>query len=99
MSGRKINDGMGKFIADNIIKKLIQSDVVVRKAKVSILGITFKENCPDTRNTKVFDGLGFLNGSYDVLVTDKRIAEVSPYSPDRRFEGVNEISQAIPVRN
>lgn len=55
LSGRKINDGMGKFIADNIIKKLIQSDVVVRKAKVSILGITFKENCPDTRNTKVFD--------------------------------------------
>lgn len=55
LSGRKINDGMGKFIADKIIKKLIQSDVVVRKAKVSILGITFKENCPDTRNTKVFD--------------------------------------------
>lgn len=55
LSGRKINDGMGKFIADKIIKKLIQSDVVVRKAKVSILGITFKENCPDTRNTKVID--------------------------------------------
>ena len=55
LSGRKINDSMGKFIADNIIKKLIQSDVVVRKAKVSILGITFKEDCPDTRNTKVFD--------------------------------------------
>jgi UDP-N-acetyl-D-galactosamine dehydrogenase len=55
LSGRKINDGMGKFIADKIIKKLIQSDVVVRKAKVAILGITFKENCPDTRNTKVFD--------------------------------------------
>lgn len=44
------------------------------------------------RNTKVFDGLGFLNGSYDVLVNDKKIAEVSPYLPDRRFEGVNEIS-------
>lgn len=55
LSGRKINDGMGKFVADNIIKKLIHSDVVVRKAKVSILGITFKEDCPDTRNTKVFD--------------------------------------------
>ena len=55
LSGRKINDGMGKFVADNIIKKLIQSDVVVRKAKVSILGVTFKEDCPDTRNTKVFD--------------------------------------------
>jgi UDP-N-acetyl-D-galactosamine dehydrogenase len=55
LSGRKINDGMGKFVADNIIKKLINADIVVRKAKVSILGITFKEDCPDTRNTKVFD--------------------------------------------
>jgi UDP-N-acetyl-D-galactosamine dehydrogenase len=55
LSGRKINDSMGKFVADNIIKKLINADIVVRKAKVSILGITFKENCPDTRNTKVFD--------------------------------------------
>jgi UDP-N-acetyl-D-galactosamine dehydrogenase len=55
LSGRKINDGMGKFVADNIIKKLINADLVVRKAKVSILGITFKEDCPDTRNTKVFD--------------------------------------------
>jgi UDP-N-acetyl-D-galactosamine dehydrogenase len=55
LSGRKINDGMGKFVADNIIKKLINADVIVRKAKVSILGFTFKENCPDTRNTKVYD--------------------------------------------
>lgn len=55
LSGRKINDGMGRFVAENIVKKLIQSDIIVRKAKVSILGITFKENCPDTRNTKVFD--------------------------------------------
>jgi len=55
LSGRKINDGMGKFVADNIIKKLISADVIVRKAKVSILGLTFKEDCPDIRNTKVFD--------------------------------------------
>jgi UDP-N-acetyl-D-galactosamine dehydrogenase len=55
LAGRKINDGMGRFVTDNIIKKLIQSDVVVRKAKISILGITFKENCPDIRNSKVYD--------------------------------------------
>jgi UDP-N-acetyl-D-galactosamine dehydrogenase len=71
LSGRKINDGMGKFVADNIIKKLINADVVVRKAKVSILGITFKEDCPDTRNTKVFDVIQELrNYGVHPLVVD-----------------------------
>lgn len=71
LSGRKINDGMGKFVADNIIKKLINADVVVRKAKVSILGITFKEDCPDTRNTKVFDVIQELrNYGVQPLVVD-----------------------------
>ena len=55
LSGRKINDGMGKFIADAIIKKLILANKVVRQSKVVILGITFKENTPDTRNSKVVD--------------------------------------------
>lgn len=55
LSGRRINDDMGKYIAENCVKKLIQSDMAVRDAKVAILGFTFKENCPDTRNTKVID--------------------------------------------
>jgi len=55
LSGRKINDGMGKFVADAIIKKLILANKVVRQAKVVILGMTFKENTPDTRNSKVVD--------------------------------------------
>ncbi|MBQ2661968.1 MAG: nucleotide sugar dehydrogenase [Clostridia bacterium] len=55
LSGRKINDGMGAFVADNIIKKLVLAGKVVRDARVVILGITFKENCPDTRNSKVED--------------------------------------------
>lgn len=55
LSGRKINDGMGKFVADAIIKKLILTNKVVKQSKVAILGITFKENCPDTRNSKVID--------------------------------------------
>lgn len=53
LSGRKINDGMGKFIAEAIIKKLILANKVVKQSKVVILGITFKENTPDTRNSKV----------------------------------------------
>lgn len=55
LSGRKINDGMGKFVADAIIKKLILANKVVRQSKIVILGITFKENTPDTRNSKVID--------------------------------------------
>jgi UDP-N-acetyl-D-glucosamine/UDP-N-acetyl-D-galactosamine dehydrogenase len=55
LSGRKINDGMGKFVSDVIIKKLILANKVVRQANVVILGITFKENTPDARNTKVVD--------------------------------------------
>ncbi len=55
LSGRKINDGMGEFVADAIIKKLILANKVVKQAKVVILGITFKENTPDSRNSKVVD--------------------------------------------
>lgn len=55
LSGRKINDGMGKFIADAIIKKLVLANKIVKQSKVVILGITFKENTPDTRNSKVID--------------------------------------------
>ncbi len=55
LSGRKINDDMGKYVVENIIKKLIVADISVKNAKVAILGFTFKENCPDTRNSKVVD--------------------------------------------
>ncbi|WP_251500894.1 nucleotide sugar dehydrogenase [Otoolea muris] len=55
LSGRRINDDMGRYVAENVVKKLIQADVPVKKARVVILGFTFKENCPDTRNTKVID--------------------------------------------
>ena len=55
LSGRKINDDMGKYVVENVIKQLIKADVSVKSAKVAILGFTFKENCPDTRNTRVID--------------------------------------------
>ena len=55
LSGRRINDDMGKYCAENLVKKLIQADVPVKNAKVAILGFTFKENCPDTRNTRIID--------------------------------------------
>lgn len=55
LSGRRINDDMGKYCAENCVKSLISADKAVKGAKVAILGFTFKEDCPDTRNTKVID--------------------------------------------
>ena len=55
LSGRRINDDMGKYVAENVVKNLIAADKAVRNARVAILGFTFKENCPDTRNSKIID--------------------------------------------
>ena len=55
LAGRRINDEMGKYVAESCVKNLIAADKSVKNAGVAILGFTFKENCPDTRNTKVFD--------------------------------------------
>ncbi|WP_214821084.1 MULTISPECIES: nucleotide sugar dehydrogenase [unclassified Exiguobacterium] len=77
LSGRKINDGMGKFVADAIIKKLILANKVVRQAKVVILGLTFKENTPDTRNSKVIDIIeGLREYGIEPIVVDPEADEV-----------------------
>ena len=55
LSGRRINDDMGKYVVESLVKKLIQADINVKSAKIGILGFTFKENCPDTRNTRIID--------------------------------------------
>ena len=55
LAGRKINDDMGRYVAENCVKNLIKEGRTVKNARVAIMGFTFKENCPDTRNTKVID--------------------------------------------
>ena len=55
LAGRRINDDMGRYVAESLVKNLIRTDIPVKRARVAILGFTFKENCPDTRNTKVID--------------------------------------------
>ncbi len=55
LAGRRINDDMGKYVAENVVKNLIGADKSVKNARVAILGFTFKENCPDTRNTRIID--------------------------------------------
>ena len=71
LSGRRINDDMGRYVAESLVKDLIKADIAVKNAKVAILGFTFKENCPDTRNTKVIDIVNEL-GEYGIkpLVVD-----------------------------
>ena len=71
LSGRRINDDMGKYVVENLIKNLIKADVPVKDAKVAILGFTFKENCPDTRNTRVIDIVNELKEyGIDPMITD-----------------------------
>jgi UDP-N-acetyl-D-galactosamine dehydrogenase len=55
LAGRRINDGMGKYIAEQTVKQMIQAGSSIKGAKVNVLGITFKENVPDVRNSKVWD--------------------------------------------
>ncbi|MBQ2785791.1 MAG: nucleotide sugar dehydrogenase [Oscillospiraceae bacterium] len=71
LAGRRINDDMGKYVAENVVKNLIKAGKPVRNAKVAILGFTFKENCPDTRNTKIFD-----------IVKELREYEIEPVIAD-----------------
>lgn len=71
LAGRRINDDMGKYVVESLVKKLIKADISIKNAKVAILGFTFKENCPDTRNTKVIDIVEEL-GEYGIkpLIAD-----------------------------
>lgn len=55
LAGRRVNDSMGKYVAAEVAKLMIQKDIIVKDSEVLILGITFKENCPDVRNTKAVD--------------------------------------------
>ena len=68
LSGRRLNDSMGSHVASEVVKLMISEDVKVKNAKILILGITFKENCPDIRNTKVVDVYRALK-SYGVSVS------------------------------
>jgi len=67
LSGRKINDGMGKYVAENLVKKMIQAKKQIAGSSVVIFGFTFKENCPDVRNTKVIDIIKELE-EYGIVV-------------------------------
>jgi UDP-N-acetyl-D-galactosamine dehydrogenase len=71
LAGRRINDGMGKYVAEQTVKQMIANDLPVKGAPVIVLGMTFKENCPDIRNSKVIDVVRELQSfGADVRVHD-----------------------------
>ena len=67
LAGRRLNDSMGSYVAAEVIKLMVKKDIAVKSAKILVLGITFKENCPDIRNTKVIDIINELT-SYNTEV-------------------------------
>lgn len=99
LSGRRLNDGMGEWVASQIVKLLIKKGHAVKNAKLLVLGITFKENCPDIRNTKAIDVINELKeyGSqvdvYDPWADNEEVKEeyglnlVDSYT-DEKYDGV-----------
>jgi len=84
LAGRRMNDSMGKYVADQVIKLMIAREIPIHRARVLVLGITFKENCPDVRNTKVTDVVRQLESFH---------TEVTVYDPWARPEDVWEEHQ------
>lgn len=93
LSGRRINDDMGKYVVENLIKNLIKADVPVKDAKVAILGFTFKENCPDTRNTRVIDIVNELKeyGLTPMIADPEADAEEAKHEYGIVFDSLEEI--------
>ena len=68
LAGRRMNDGMGEYVADRVVKLMLKKGISVLDSHILLLGFTFKENCPDVRNTKVIDIIHHLE-QYNVQVT------------------------------
>ena len=96
LNGRQVNDSMGAFVADAAIKEMIEAGMAPKKATVVILGLTFKENCPDTRNSKVVDIINRLK-EYEIqpIVTDHWAdAEVAKHEYGVELTPWNEVPKA-----
>lgn len=96
LNGRKVNDSMGAYVADAAIKEMIEAGMAPKKATVVILGLTFKENCPDTRNSKVVDIINRLK-EYDInpIVTDSWAdAEIAKHEYNIELTPWNDIPKA-----
>lgn len=99
LEGRRMNDGMGRYISTEIIKLMLRNDLKIKDSKILILGVTFKENCPDVRNTKVIDIVNNLKGYkakltiYDPWVSPQEVMteydlEVTNTIPNEKFDTI-----------
>jgi UDP-N-acetyl-D-glucosamine/UDP-N-acetyl-D-galactosamine dehydrogenase len=101
LGGRRVNDSMGKFVADQVIKLLIKKEHMIAKARVLVLGITFKENCPDVRNTRVVDvikeikAFGVQVDVYDPWADKQEVKQEygldlidDPFASGKKYEGI-----------
>ncbi|MCC8035849.1 MAG: nucleotide sugar dehydrogenase [Rikenellaceae bacterium] len=99
LAGRRLNDGMGEYVATELVKRMIHKGHCIKNSKVLVLGITFKEDCPDIRNTRVVDVIRELR-SYDINVSvfdpwadpeevkHEYGIEILRQMPENRFDGV-----------
>ncbi|QKF60716.1 Vi polysaccharide biosynthesis UDP-N-acetylglucosamine C-6 dehydrogenase TviB [Campylobacter curvus] len=92
LAGRRINDNMGKYAADQVIKLMIKRGVLINKARVLVLGLTFKENCPDIRNSRVIDVIDELKDFgckvdvYDPWVDEAEVVREYGITPLKSYE-------------
>ena len=95
LAGREINDSMGSFVADDVLELLRKSNKQLKQLKVLVLGVTFKENCPDYRNTKVVDVISKLKENLlEVDAYDPWVNSVSFYE-DYKLKILNKIPDKI----
>jgi UDP-N-acetyl-D-galactosamine dehydrogenase len=99
LAGRRLNDSMGGYVAQEVIKLMVQKDIKIKNAKILVLGITFKENCPDVRNTRAVDviknltSFGTQVSIYDPWASPEEVAheyqlQTSKSLPNEKFDAV-----------
>jgi len=100
LGARQVNNGMSKYIAERTIKEMISHDKKIKNASVLILGLTFKEDCPDTRNSKVFDIINELDDyacvidAYDPWIEAKDVSQsnftfiTNPFESDKQYDAI-----------
>lgn len=93
LSGRRINDDMGRYVVESLIKKMVNANISVKQGRVAILGFTFKENCPDTRNTRVIDIVRELNeyGIKPMIVDPVADAEEARHEYGLEFDSLENV--------
>ncbi|MGS3896442.1 nucleotide sugar dehydrogenase [Escherichia coli] len=81
LAGRRINDSMGKYIAEQTVKKMIAANISIKGSKILVMGLTFKENCPDLRNSKVIDVIKELESyGVNIIVHDPLVSSIDAYN-------------------